>query len=148
MALLRVLICFWKLDPRIVGLATAAVLPCIPSEAGNVERGSDVSHTRCRLLPQLFSFLSISILHFGPNLFIAQITENPLIQQITPRPVNSQPSPMALIKGWATTPPTQLKIFRMKLLTATPLLERLGMNLKVTSASISHLSYEKVVRTP
>jgi hypothetical protein len=86
-------------------------------------------HALSLICHQLFNFLSMSILHFGPNFFIAQMTENPLIQQMTPNPVNSHPLPIELIKGDATRPPTQLKIFRMKLLTATPLLERLGMNL-------------------
>jgi hypothetical protein len=78
--------------------------------------------------PQDFNFSSIANLHLGPNLFIAQTTAIQLPKQITPRPVNNHPFPIALINGWATTPPTQEKIFLTKLLIATPELFCLGMN--------------------
>lgn len=42
--------------------------------------------------------------------------------------VKSQPFPMALMIGAATMDPTQEKMFRTKLLTATPLDDFWGMN--------------------
>ncbi|TGO46280.1 hypothetical protein BCON_0334g00010 [Botryotinia convoluta] len=42
--------------------------------------------------------------------------------------VNSHPSPIACSKGCAITDPTQLKIVRTNVLTATPLELRLGGN--------------------
>jgi hypothetical protein len=80
---------------------------------------------------------SILILHFGPNsttsqsvvidtqgnqsdiLLIAQMTEA-LDSAQSPKIVNSHPSPIPAMIGAATIPPTQLKIFRKKLLSATP----------------------------
>ncbi|KAG4219416.1 hypothetical protein PC116_g32104 [Phytophthora cactorum] len=42
--------------------------------------------------------------------------------------VISHPIPMAFTRGWPTIPPTQLNMFRTKLLRATPLLLFRGMN--------------------
>ena len=76
---------------------------------------------------QPFKALSICSLHLGPYRLIAHTT-NPLHQAITPKPVNNHPLPIASISGLATIPPTQLKMFLMKLFTATPELLLLGMN--------------------
>lgn len=46
----------------------------------------------------------------------------------SPRIVNSQPLPMALMIGAVTNEPTQEKIFRMKLFSATPSEDFFGMN--------------------
>ncbi len=51
-----------------------------------------------------------------------------LAAAMRPNPVNSQPLPMAFNNGCATTPPTHEKMFRTKLLTATPEEAFFGMN--------------------
>jgi len=71
--------------------------------------------------------LSIVSLHRRPDLLIAHITMLLANAQI-PRTVNSQPSPIALITGAATIAPTHEKMFRIKLLTATPVDDFRGMN--------------------
>src|SRR5450432_1542017 len=70
---------------------------------------------------------SIFSLHRAPYLLIHHII-NPLTQVIMPNPVNNHPLPMASMSGLATIPPTQLKIFLTKLLTATPLELYMGIN--------------------
>lgn len=67
------------------------------------------------------------VTYLGPNLLIAQITL-PLHSAIAPTPVNSHPSPIAVISGCAVTAPTAEKILRTKLLAATPEEARRGMN--------------------
>ena len=69
----------------------------------------------------------MSVRHLGPYLLIAQMTKL-LAIAMTPRPVNSQPLPIAEISGSAVSAPTHEKMFRMKLLTATPEDAFLGMN--------------------
>lgn len=71
---------------------------------------------------------SIAIRHFGAYLLIAKTTKPALTQQTMPTMVKSHPSPIAEMIGCVMTPPIQLKMLRTKLLTATPLLARLGMN--------------------
>lgn len=51
-----------------------------------------------------------------------------LANAVTPMIVKSQPLPIPAMIGAATTPPTQEKMFLMKLLTATPEDDFLGMN--------------------
>ena len=74
-----------------------------------------------------FIFASIDCLHRGPKCAMAQMTTE-LARAANPSIVNIQPLPMAWMIGAATTPPTQEKMLRMKLLTATPDEDRFGMN--------------------
>ena len=69
-------------------------------------------------MPQ-FNSRSILSLHRGPKRLIAHITML-LAIAISPRIVNSQPFPIASMRGCAMIPPTHEKIFRMKLFVATP----------------------------
>jgi hypothetical protein len=73
-------------------------------------------------------FLSISSLHLDPNFFMDHITTHPLTSATSPKIVHIQPLPMARMIGCATIPPMQEKMLRTKLLTAIPVLARLGMN--------------------
>jgi hypothetical protein len=66
-------------------------------------------------------------LHFGPNRLIAQIVRL-LDKAQTPKIVKSHPFPIAFMIGAATTAPTHEKMFRTKLLSATPFDDCLGMN--------------------
>ena len=72
---------------------------------------------------------------------MAQITIE-LANAITPRPVNSQPFPMAVIKGLATIAPMQEKMFRTKLFAATPEEARLGMNSVSMVVAMAKMSIE------
>jgi hypothetical protein len=56
------------------------------------------------------------------------MTPAPLIKATNPKIVQTQPFPMASIKGAPTRPPTQEKMFRTKLFTAIPVLAFLGIN--------------------
>lgn len=87
----------------------------------------NTAHTKLISDHQFSIALSICALHRGPYLLMAHITI-PLSQASSPKAVNNHPLPMASIKGLAIIPPTQLKIFRIKLFTATPELLFLGMN--------------------
>ncbi len=81
------------------------------------------------------------VTYLGPNLLIAQITL-PLHSAITPTPVNSHPSPIALISGCAATAPTAEKILRTKLLAATPEEARRGMNSVSMVVAMAKMSME------
>lgn len=79
--------------------------------------------------------------YLGPNLLIAQITL-PLARAITPTPVNSQPSPMEVINGLATTAPTQEKMLRTKLFAATPEEALRGINSVSIVVAMAKISME------
>ena len=72
--------------------------------------------------PSSLNALSIFSRHFGPNFFIAQMTEA-LENAHNPRIVKSHPFPMASISGAPTIPPAHEKQFRIKLFNATPELD-------------------------
>lgn len=79
--------------------------------------------------------------YLGPKRLIAQITL-PLQSAMTPTPVNSQPSPTALISGCATTTPAAEKMLRTKLLAATPEEARRGMNSVSMVVAMAKMSME------
>lgn len=76
----------------------------------------------------LLKFLSIVMRQCFEYRFIAHKHPNPATKENSPNMVNSHPFPMAWISGSVTAAPTQLKMFRTKLFTATPLLGLRGMN--------------------
>ena len=69
----------------------------------------------------------MDFLQRGPNTFMIINTEL-LAKAARPRIVKSQPFPMASMIGAVTKDPTQEKMFRMKLFSATPDDDFLGMN--------------------
>lgn len=69
---------------------------------------------------------------------IVRLLDNVQIARI----VKSHPFPMALMIGTATMAPTQEKMFRTKLLTATPLDDFLGMNSVNIVVAIANMSIE------
>jgi hypothetical protein len=67
-----------------------------------------------------------------------------LAKLTTPRMVKSHPLPMPLIMGAVTRDPTQEKIFRMKLLRATPSEDFLGINSVNIVVTILKMSIEPI----
>lgn len=67
-----------------------------------------------------------------------------LANAMRPRMVKSHPFPIALMMGDVTTPPTQEKILRTKLLTATPEADRLGMNSVSMVVAMLKMSMEPI----
>ena len=96
---------------------------------------AEIKGKRCML------YRSRDCTHRGPNLLIAQMTTL-LAAAMTPTPVNSQPSPMASMSGCATIAPVQEKIFRTKLLAATPADALLGINSVNIVVAIEKMSIE------
>lgn len=85
-------------------------------------------------------------LHLGPNFFISPNTATPDTKHTIPRIVNSHPFPIALIMGEVTMTPTQEKMLRMKLLSATPDEDLRGsssVSMVVTRAKMSMLAAPK-----
>lgn len=70
----------------------------------------------------------MSILHVSENVFIDKITPTPLTIATRPMIVHNHPLPIALIRGAATIPPIQAKMFLTKLLTAIPVDALRGRN--------------------
>jgi hypothetical protein len=95
-----------------------------------------------RALRQLNS-LSIASLHFGPKRLMAQIVRL-LNNAQTPKIVNNQPLPTAFMIGAATMAPTQEKMFRTKLLTATPFDDCLGMNSVSIVVAMAKISIDPI----
>ena len=84
---------------------------------------------------------SIRNRHAGPNRLIAQMTRLEENAQ-SPKMVKSQPLPMLVSNGTPTTPPTHEKMFRMRLFTATPLDDFLGMNSVSIVVAIAKMSMD------
>ena len=79
-----------------------------------------------------FSASSIFFLHPDAFLLNVKIPKNPIIMQTPAITVSTGPTPIAVIQGSATMVPTQLRILRIKLLTATPA----ELFLRINSVSI------------
>ena len=75
-----------------------------------------------------FSSASIFFLHRILKVLSNNTESKPRTSVASPKIVKVYPSPSALIIGSATMAPTQLKMLRTKLLTATPSAPRPGMN--------------------
>ena len=95
-----------------------------------------------RALRQLNS-LSIASLHFGPKRLRAQIVRL-LSNAQTPKIVTNQPLPTAFMIGAATMAPTHEKMFRTKLLTATPFDDCLGMNSVSIVVAMAKISIDPI----
>lgn len=78
-------------------------------------------------LPTQSISLAICSRHLPPYFLMTGMTKHEPAATI-PRIVNSQPLPIPLIAGSARSVPRKLKMLRMQLLSATPLLAFFGMN--------------------
>jgi hypothetical protein len=96
----------------------------------------------CSCLRQPTS-LSIVCLHLGPNRLIAQIVRL-LDNAQSPKIVKSHPFPIAFMIGAATMAPTHEKMFRTKLLTATPFDDCLGINSVSIVVAMAKISIDPI----